>query len=348
MKVESRVILSFLLFAVIGFVLYRVSFIVTPFIVAIILSYFLHPSICYLEKKKVARSWAVLLVMVIFFTIFILLFYLILPILYEQLMLFAKTVPFYFKIFKTDLYPKIVDFAARYSISINSGYEYLSDPKVATKFVKKLSSELFSSSAGVVNFFSLVFIVPILIFYLLKDWDAFRSGFYGHIPSSFYDKFVKLLKDIDASLSGYMRGQAVVCLIMAGVYSALLLLANLDFAILIGSLTGIFTFVPYIGALAGFFSAIIIALFQWGFSFVDISLVVVAFLVGQFLESNFLTPRLIGERVGLHPVWIIFGIFAFGALFGFVGVLLAMPLTAVVSVVIKDLVFEYKKRYVNK
>ena len=187
-----------------------------------------------------------------------------------------------------------------------------------------------------------------MVFYLLKDWGSFQSNFFGSVPKAIKKRVDKVLKDIDGSLSGYMRGQAFVCLLMAIIYSFLLFLTGLDFGILIGVVTGILTFVPYIGAIAGFATALIIAFFQWGFSTVDIASVVIAFAVGQFIESNFLTPRLIGDRVGLHPVWIIFGIFAFGALFGFVGVLFAMPLTAVAGVLMKDLVFEYKKRYVKK
>ncbi len=348
MKTEIRVIFSLLLLFLLGITIYKVSFIIAPFAIALILSYFLHPAISYFEERGVARFVAVIFVMAIFFASFISLMIWMIPILYEQIVLLVKTVPFYLKIYHTNFYPKLMEAAASYSLPIDLKADNIFDPKMATSFVKSLSLKIFHSSSSLINFFSFVFIVPILVFYLLKDWRPLKEGFFASIPSSVYKKVSTLLKDIDRSLSGYMRGQAVVCLIMAAIYSILFLVVGLDFSLLIGTLTGIFTFIPYIGALTGFVAAVAIALFQWGFSVVDISLVVGAFFIGQFIESNFLTPRLIGDRVGLHPVWIIFGIFAFGALFGFVGVLLATPLTAVVGVLIKDLALEYKKRYIKK
>lgn len=348
MKTELKLIFVFLLTALTGLALYKVSSIVTPFLLALLLSYFLHPAICYFEKRKVPRSLAVLLVTISFFAIFVTMALIVLPLIYDQVILLIKTIPSYFKVFKADIYPKIVELTANYSIPLNLGADYVFDSKAATDFVGQISLKIFDSSAGIIDFFSIIFIVPILIFYLLKDWKSIRGGFFNFIPTEFYEKITKLLKDIDRSLSGYMRGQAMVCLIMAGVYSVLLLAVGLDFGFLIGVCTGIFSFVPYVGALTGFCAAIVIALFQWGFSAVDISLVVAAFLVGQFLESNFLTPRMIGDKIGVYPAWVIFGIFAFGALFGFVGVLFAMPLTAIAAVLVKDLTFEYKKRYVKK
>ncbi len=347
MKVEARIIFSILLVALTSFVFYRVSFIVAPFITALVLSYFLHPAICYFEEKGVHRILSVIFVMLAFFAVFGALVVIVLPLLYEQLILLIKTVPVYFKIYQTSFYPKIVEFLESNSIPVHFNIEEIFDPKMATDFAKNLSLGVFDSSASIVNFFSVLFIVPILVFYLLKDWKSFRSGVFNSIPKSYYDKVSNLLDHIDQSLSGYMRGQALVCVIMAFVYALLFFLTGLEFGILIGIFTGLFAFVPYVGALGGFLTAITIALFQWGFSMMDISFVLVAFLLGQFLESNLLTPRLIGDRVGLHPVWVIFGIFAFGSLFGFIGVLLSMPLTAVAGVLIKDLVFEYKKRYVK-
>ena len=348
MKTELRLIFVFLATVLVGLALYKISFIIAPFLIALILSYFLHPAICYLEKKKIPRSLAVLLVTAIFFAIFVALALVVMPLIYDQIILLIKTIPSYFSVFKADIYPKIVDLAANYSIPLTLGADFAFDSKEATEFVRRIFLEIFDSSTGVFDFFSIIFIVPILVFYLLKDWKLLKGGVFGLIPTSYYEKVTKLLNDIDGNLSGYMRGQAIVCVVMAGVYSSLLLIVGLDFGLLIGVFTGVFSFVPYVGALTGFCTAIVIALFQWGFSAVDISLVVGAFLIGQFLESNFLTPRLIGEKIGVYPVWVIFGIFAFGALFGFVGVLLAMPLTAIAAVLIKDLALEYKKRYVKK
>lgn len=349
MAIELRVIFWFLVAALTGLIFYKLSFIVAPFIIAIILSYFLHPAIKKLEESfNLSRIIAVLIVMMMFSAVFTVFGFLLVPFLYDQLLLLIKTIPGYYSAFKNDIYPAVIEFTRKNSLPLNLESEFNFDYKKASVIAKNLSIRIFDSTSGIVNFLSLVFIVPILVFYFLKDWGSFQSNFFGHVPSSIKKRVDQIFKDIDNSLSGYMRGQAYVCLIMALIYSFLLFLSGLDFGILIGIMTGIFTFVPYIGALAGFAAAVILAFFQWGFSLMDISLVLVAFAIGQFVESNFLTPRLIGDRVGLHPIWIIFGIFAFGALFGFTGVLFAMPLTAVSGVLIKDLVFEYKKKYVKK
>lgn len=348
MVIELRIIFWFLVAALTGFIFYKISFIIAPFIIAIVLSYFLHPAIQKLESYNISRSLAVFLVMLLFLTAFVIFGLLLVPFIYDQMILLIKAIPSYYASFKNEIYPSIVQFTVKHSLPINLENEFSFDYKKASLVAKNLSIRIFDSTSGVINFLSVIFIVPILIFYFLKDWGSFQNNFFGHVPTSIKKRVDKVFKDIDDSLSGYMRGQAYVCFIMAIIYSVLLFLTGLDFGILIGVLTGIFTFVPYIGALTGFIVALVIALFQWGFSSVDILLVLIAFGVGQFVESNFLTPRLIGDRVGLHPIWIIFGIFAFGALFGFFGVLFAMPLTAVFGVLIKDLVFEYKKKYVKK
>ena len=142
-----------------------------------------------------------------------------------------------------------------------------------------------------------------------------------------------------------VRGQFNVCLILVIIYSSLLSFTGLNFGFLIGFLTGLFSFIPYVGMLSGVTAAIAVALFQWGFDTSHISAVSLVFIFGQIVESNFLTPKLIGAKIGLHPVWLIFGLFIFGALFGFIGVLVAVPLTAICGVIIKHFALEYKKKF---
>ena len=164
------------------------------------------------------------------------------------------------------------------------------------------------------------------------------------MPSKFANSVSKIMAEIDQALAGFIRGQISVCLILGFIYSILLTVVGLDFGFLIGIITGFLTFIPYVGALTGFIAAILVAFFQWGFSFIDLATITGVFIFGQLLESNYLTPKLVGKNIGLHPVWIVFGLFVFGALFGFIGVLFATPLTAVCGVLIKHLSFEYKKR----
>jgi predicted PurR-regulated permease PerM len=197
-----------------------------------------------------------------------------------------------------------------------------------------------------INILSLIFITPILVFYLLKDWNILMIKIYELLPKSIAKQTKEVAGDINKTLAGYVRGQFNVCLILAIFYAASLSLVGLNFGFLIGFLTGMFAFVPYVGMFCGTVAAIVVALFQWGFDFTYLSLVAAIFLLAQLVESNFLTPKLIGDKIGIHPVWMIFGLFVFGVLFGFLGVLFAVPLTAIFGVIAKYFALQYKRKFV--
>ncbi|NDA64879.1 MAG: AI-2E family transporter, partial [Chitinophagia bacterium] len=203
------------------------------------------------------------------------------------------------------------------------------------------SSKLASTTATASNdqrqiiILSLIFITPILIFYFLKDWNIIVNNFKSHLPKKFALLTEKILSDLDKSLSGFVRGQLLVCIVMAIFYSLILSIWGLNFGFAIGFITGILTFIPYVGAITGFFIAILVALFQYNFILSSIVPIIFIFALGQFIEANFLVPKLVGLRIGLHPVWIVFGLFVFGALFGLFGVFFATPLTAIFGVLIK-------------
>ena len=224
----------------------------------------------------------------------------------------------------------------------------MADEKINSKLIE-LSKNIFdnaiTSSIVLINVISIIFIAPILVFYLLKDWDLFLKKINSYLPRRISAPVKEIAKEIDKTLSGYIRGQFNVCIILAIIYAALLSICGLNFGFLIGFLTGLFAFVPYIGMLLGVTAAIIASLFQWGFDISHIAVISSIFIFGHLIESNFLTPKLIGSKIGLHPIWIIFGLFVFGALFGFVGVLIAVPLTAIFGVIIKYFAIEYKKKF---
>ena len=177
--------------------------------------------------------------------------------------------------------------------------------------------------------------MPVLIFYLLKDWHLILDKIDSIIPEKYSNQVKNIFSSIDKSLSGFIRGQLNVCLILAIYYGVLLGFLGLNHGIFIGVLTGILAFVPYVGYGIGIVTALIIAIFQWGLSFYDVGLVLIVYLVGQVIESNFLVPNLIGKKVNLHPLWMIFGIFFFGSIFGILGILFSVPLTAISSVLIR-------------
>ncbi len=345
MKTRDKLVIFLLFLATFSFVIYHLSFVLTPFIISFVLAYFLHPLVKYFADKKIPNAIAILLIMTLFFGIFGVILSLILPIIYNQSARLIAEIPAYFNFFKSEIYPKYISFLNVNGIESKQDFNSIFNEAEIIAFAKNFTFTIFDSGVALINIFSLIFIMPILIFYILKDWDLLNKNFYEFLPKKSFIKVSKVLSEIDLALSGFIRGQILVCLMMAVIYSLLLSLTGLKFGFLIGFLTGIFTFIPYVGALIGFVAAIFFAFFQWGFDIINISQVVAAIVVGQVVESNFLTPKLIGEKVGLHPVWVIFGIFIFGSIFGIIGVIFATPLTAVFGVLIKNLAAEYKKKF---
>jgi predicted PurR-regulated permease PerM len=177
--------------------------------------------------------------------------------------------------------------------------------------------------------------MPILIFYLLKDWKIIINKIDLIFPEKYANQIKKILELVDKSISGFIRGQINVCIILATYYGILLGLLDLNNGIFIGILTGILSFVPYIGYGIGITIAMVVSIFQWGLNWPDIGAVLVVYAIGQIIESNFLVPNLIGKKINVHPFWMILGIFFFGSVFGFIGILLSVPLTAISATLIR-------------
>jgi predicted PurR-regulated permease PerM len=198
-----------------------------------------------------------------------------------------------------------------------------------------------SGGAALINLASLVFITPVVAFFLLRDWDRIVALIDGWLPRDHAETIRELARQVDVTLAGFVRGQALVCIILGTFYAIGLAVVGLDFGTLIGIGAGLVSFVPYVGAIVGFVAAVGLALVQfdaWG----PIVATGAVFMIGQAIEGNFLTPKLVGERVGLHPVWVIFGLLAGGTLFGFVGVLLSVPVAAVIGVGTRFAIRRYK------
>ncbi len=331
--------------------IYLIKSVLTPFICSLIIAYFLDPLVDYLTNKhKLPRLTATALILGLFLSIFIGASAILLPIIYTQAAELIDAVPRYLQVITRDLYPKIIATLNGFGMRLDSDFSHLVNGEKSSSYFIDLSRDFFSkalsSSSAFINVLSLIFITPILVFYLLKDWDILTRKIYELLPENIAAPTKEIAEEINKTLVSYVRGQLHVCLILATFYSISLSLVGLNFGFLIGFLTGMFAFIPYVGMLSGTSAAIIVALFQWGFNFGNLALVAVIFLVAQLIESNFLTPKLIGDKIGLHPVWMIFGLFVFGVLFGFIGVLLAVPLTAICSVIIKYFALKYKKKFV--
>jgi predicted PurR-regulated permease PerM len=200
-----------------------------------------------------------------------------------------------------------------------------------TTFLKSL----WSGGRALVSLFSLIVVTPVVAFYLIYDWHSMIETADGWIPLKQRDTVHQLMSEIDAAIAGFVRGQSAVCLILGSFYAVALTLSGLNFGLLIGLLSGFITFVPYVGSMTGLVLSLAVAVAQFWPDYTPIAVVLGVFLFGQFVEGNVLSPKLVGESVGLHPVWIIFALLAFGYLFGFVGLLLAVPLAATLGVLVR-------------
>ena len=186
-------------------------------------------------------------------------------------------------------------------------------------------------------------IVPVVAFYLLYDWDNMVAKVDDLLPRDHAPTIRHLAAEIDKTLASFIRGMGTVSLILGTYYAVALMLVGLQFGLVVGALAGLVTFIPYVGALVGGALAIGLALFQFWGDWVSIGLVAGIFVLGQIVEGNVLTPKLVGSSVGLHPVWLIFALSVFGSLFGFVGMLVAVPVAAVIGVVARFGIGGYKK-----
>ncbi|SPJ24227.1 AI-2E family transporter [Palleronia abyssalis] len=200
-----------------------------------------------------------------------------------------------------------------------------------------------ASASGLVNVLVLFLIVPVVAVYLLIDWDRMMAEIDTLLPRDHAPTIRRVARDIDDTLASFVRGQGLVCLILGVYYAAALAAVGLQFGLIVGAIAGFLTFIPYVGALVGGILAIGLALFQFWGDWVWILVVWAIFQSGQFVEGNFLTPKLVGDSVGLHPVWLLFALSAFGAVFGFVGFLIAVPAAAAMGVIARFLTARYRE-----
>jgi predicted PurR-regulated permease PerM len=344
MTLKDKLIFWLVGFALVGAFLYMISGILLPFIVALMVAYFLDPAADKLEELGLSRGMATLTITVSFFLLVVLAGMLIAPVLYHQLLDMLQKIPNYINMFNERLLPSFSAFfeqfapdliaKAEQSASQISGY--------ILSFITTIMSNLWKSGLAIVNILSLLFVTPIVAFYMLRDWDNLLEKIKGWLPADSKKVIIEQAKEVDKTLSGYIRGQTNVCLILGVFYATGLSLAGLEFGFVIGLVTGILSFIPYVGLLVGFVLGIVIAILQFGDVF-NVAIVAGIFIVGQVIEGNFITPKLVGDKVGLHPVWIIFGMMAGASMFGFIGILVAIPVTAVIGVFVRFSITQYLK-----
>jgi len=202
-------------------------------------------------------------------------------------------------------------------------------------------TSIWSSGVALVSVVSLFVVTPVVAFYMLLDWDRMVAVVDSWVPRDYVETVRALARDINTATAGFVRGQGTLCLVLGTMYATGLTLTGLNFAILIGLFAGLISFIPYVGSLTGLVLAVGVAFVQFWPDWTMVVAVACVFFVGQFIEGNILQPRLVGKSVGLHPVWLMFALFAFGALFGFVGLLIAVPASAAIAVLVRFAISRY-------
>ncbi len=328
----------------------EISNILLPFIIGIIIAYFLDPAAEKLEKLKFSRTSATLVILCIFIFIISLFAYIIGPVLYLQTKALIAKMPDYINGIDQITKPYLNDFYNKIGYKEGGNFGLLKEiSEFSIKFSTNIFSNIWQSSLKFINLFVLIFIAPIVTFYLLRDWNKIVVNIANLIPKKIKKETFKQFKEIDKVLSGYIRGQTNVCIILGIFYAISLTALGLNYGFLIGFLTGIFSFIPYFGVFLGMFIGVVVAIFQFN-SLIQILIILSVFIIGQFIEGNFITPKLVGNKVGVHPAIIIFALLSGGSLFGFIGILFAIPAVAVIGVLIRFVIKKYlqSKYFLNK
>jgi predicted PurR-regulated permease PerM len=318
-----------------AFLLWLLSEILLPFVAGLALGYLQSPLADRLERLGMNRTLAALLIIGTVVLIFILVALLLAPILAEQAAALIAGIPTYVARTQALLSQSGPPWLQQFLHGGDAGKSVTGLVAQGAGYLATLIGSVWAGGKALVSFGSLLVIMPVVTFYLICDWHQMVATLDGWVPPQNRATVRRLAGEIDAAVSGFLRGQASVCLIIGIYYALALSLIGLNFGLLIGLTAGVLTFMPYVGSMTGLLLATSVAVGQFWPHWGSIAGVVGIFLVGQFVEGNVLGPKLVGEHVGLHPVWLIFAMFAFGYLLGFVGLLIAVPLAASIAVLFR-------------
>jgi predicted PurR-regulated permease PerM len=328
--------------------LVAVSDILLPFVIGVLVAYLLNPLVEKLTKFVRSRTLASVVVLCAFIAIVALLAIYLLPYIYDQLQQLAVKIPSYINHIIETYQPRIDALSER----LESFYPEGRKPDLAVvqnvsssvmAWIAGLLKSVVTSGVNMVNLLSLIFISPIVSLYLLKDWHAILTKLSSLLPKKHKKTVMGLVREMDGMIAAYLRGMLMVAVILAVFYATGLGLAGLNYGVPIGIVTGFLSFIPYVGVLIGVVVSMIVAVFQYSHEWMPILTVLLVFGVGQFIEGNFITPKIVGESLGLHPVWIIFALLSGGVLLGFVGVVLAVPVAAIIGVLTRFGIQKYQQ-----
>jgi len=343
MTLQKQIRFWLISLVVLIFCLWLFSAILLPFIAGMILAHFLDPLADWLEEKGASRLLATVLILGISLLLLALLLLLLVPVLIDQVSNFITNLPENIKALQTmfnDMAPNWLKQALASQTSELSGNAGQITTKIAG-WTGTVITSLLSGGVALVNVVSLMIVTPIVAFYLLLDWDRMIEQIDGWLPRDYRDQIRDIASDINSVMAGFIRGQGTVCMVLGIFYAITLIGVGLKFGLLIGLAAGFLSFIPYVGSTIGGVLSIGMALIQFWPNWTLILIVVAIFVIGQFMEGNFLSPKLVGGSIGLHPVWLMFALFAFGYLFGFVGLLLAVPMAAILGVLTRFALKQY-------
>ena len=316
--------------------------ILLPFVAGAAIAFFLDPLVDRLERLRVSRIVATLLVLAAFLLVIVLFLLLLAPLLEAQIKQLISRFPTYLAAGRSQLDNLFALLEDRLEPEDMQKLRDAAGAKIADIVggAGQVLTSVLTGGVAVANLLSLIFITPIVSFFLLRDWDVIVATIDSWLPRRHVQVIREQAHLIDETLSGFLRGQASVCALLGVYYAVSLSVLGLDFGLVLGLMVGLLIFIPFLGGLSGAVICVSLAFAQFGDWHRPLYIAIV-FVVGQTLEGNVITPKLVGDRVNLHPVWIIFSLLAFGALFGFLGVLVAVPFAAVLGVLLRFAIRQY-------
>ncbi len=343
MRVERQLLFWFVALAGAIAFLYLFREILLPFVAGMAVAYLLDPVADRLERWGMGRLTATLIILAAFVVAVVFVLVMLLPVIGQQIVGLISALPDYATRLHTLISENADEWLGRsFGLKTSDLKDYFGGLMgQGASWVAGLLGSIWSGGQALISILALMIVTPVVAFYILVDWDRMIDRIDSWLPRDHAETIRALAREIDATLSAFVRGQVSICLLLAGFYAAGLSLIGLEFGLLIGLAAGLISFIPYVGAVFGFCASLGVALVQFWPEWPMIVATLVVFAIGQFLEGNILQPKLLGSSVGLHPVWLMFALFAFGVMLGFVGLLVAVPAAAAIGVLARFALRQY-------
>jgi predicted PurR-regulated permease PerM len=324
---------GFLLLCLILFVLRDV---LLPFAVGMAIAYFLDPIADRITRLGISRLFATIIILIGFLAVFALAGALLFPILAKQIGTFIDALPGLVQALQNLVPPRITAWVRTTIGTGQNGEGPVSElASQAAGWLATFLTSIWTRGSAIVSSLGLIVLSPVVAFYMLLDWERMITTVDSWVPRRQRATIEQLAREMDRAIAGFVRGQALLCMLLGTFYAIGLSIVGLNFSLLIGLMSGFLSFIPFVGSLTGFVVSVGVALVQFWPDWIMVVAVIGVFLAGQFIEGNILQPRLVGHAVGLHPVWTMFALVAFASLFGFLGALMAIPLAAAVGVLLR-------------